>query len=137
MKKHTLSIFLITTFIYSSAQAGTCKDGEYQTGYTPKVLDSKKEKAYIGSTGHIPGVTVSNITPNSPIALAGLNENDVITSVNGQIVKTTGHNISRDFAQMFNESTQIAGANDGVLILEVLSDKVTKRIIVKPIKSCD
>lgn len=120
-----------------AADAGLCKDVVYRLGYTPKVLDSKLEESYVGSTGKFPGLTVNYVTPNSPIALAGLKENDVFVSVNGETIKTTGRNISRNFAEMLDDATNLAAGNGGQVTLEVLQGTSIKTLKVAPVKSCN
>ncbi len=120
-----------------AASAGLCKDTVYRTGYTPRVVDGKMEEAYIGSTGIIPGMTVHYVVPNSPAALAGLKENDQIAAINGRMTPTAGKNISKKFAEMFQDAVDLAGVNGGQVELDVKQGSELKRITFKSVKSCN
>lgn len=120
-----------------AASAGLCKDVTYRTGYTPSVIDAKMEEAYIGSTGIIPGANVHYVVPNSPIALAGLQAKDVILSVNGRSLPTSGKGLSKKISEQFNDAVLLAGNNGTLVDLEVMQGSAAKKLSVRPVKSCN
>ncbi|WP_297800006.1 M48 family metallopeptidase [Arenimonas sp. GDDSR-1] len=121
----------------SAAQAGLCKDTVYRTGFSPQVIDTKMEEAYIGSTGILPGVTVNFVIPKSPADIAGLRENDQVAIINGQATPSSGKNISKRFSEMYEEAITLAGKSGGGIELEVRRGTEIKQLKITPVKSCD
>lgn len=121
----------------SAAQAGLCKDTVYRTGYIPRVIDSKMEEAYIGSSGILPGVTVNFVIPKSPADMAGLKENDQVATINGQATPSSGKYISKRFSEMYEEAITLAGKSGGGVELEVRRGTEIKLLRITPVKSCN
>jgi membrane-associated protease RseP (regulator of RpoE activity) len=121
----------------SAAQTGLCKDTVYRTGFTPRVIDTKMEEAYIGSTGILPGVTVNFVIPKSPADIAGLKENDQVATINGQSTPSSGKNISKRFSAMYEEAIALAGKSDSAVTLEVRRGNEIKQLRITPVKSCN
>ncbi len=85
----------------------------------------------------MPGANVHYVVPNSPIALAGLQVKDVILSVNGQSLPTSGNGLSKKISAQLISATDLAGSSGGKVELVVMQGSAVKTISVKPVKSCN